>query len=95
VTLVGFEWILLLIGSLLVVYYFALRGAAPLAPPPTTTDASLSKMSACIVAYAPESDFPIQNLPYGVFSRHDSNKPHIGVAIGAFSFFFLSFLHRQ
>lgn len=43
-----------------------------------------------IVAYAPDSDFPIQNLPYGVFSRRGAAARHIGVAIGKpfFSFFF-------
>ncbi|EDQ91251.1 uncharacterized protein MONBRDRAFT_34985 [Monosiga brevicollis MX1] len=31
---------------------------------------------------APESHFPIQNLPYGVFSRSGEDARHIGVAIG-------------
>lgn len=31
---------------------------------------------------SPTSDFPIQNLPYGVFSSKDSLAPRIGVAIG-------------
>jgi fumarylacetoacetase len=31
---------------------------------------------------SPESDFPIQNLPYGVFSTHDEPRHRIGVAIG-------------
>src|SRR5215471_2498225 len=30
----------------------------------------------------PESDFPIQNLPYGVFSAKDGLAPRVGVAIG-------------
>ena len=30
----------------------------------------------------PASDFPIQNLPYGVFSSGDARAPRIGVAIG-------------
>jgi fumarylacetoacetase len=30
----------------------------------------------------PASDFPIQNLPYGVFSAKDGLAPRIGVAIG-------------
>jgi fumarylacetoacetase len=34
------------------------------------------------VPVAPESHFPIQNLPYGVFVRKDHQEPHIGVAIG-------------
>ena len=29
-----------------------------------------------------ESHFPIQNLPYGVFTLNKFNHPHIGVAIG-------------
>lgn len=33
---------------------------------------------------APDSDFPIQNLPYGVFSTPDQEKPRIGVRIGDF-----------
>ncbi|NEW90015.1 fumarylacetoacetase [Rhodopseudomonas sp. WA056] len=32
----------------------------------------------------PESDFPIQNLPYGVFSTADHPSPRVGVAIGEF-----------
>ncbi|NEV00109.1 fumarylacetoacetase [Bradyrhizobium uaiense] len=31
---------------------------------------------------APTSDFPIQNLPYGVFSSKDGLAPRVGVAIG-------------
>jgi fumarylacetoacetase len=34
------------------------------------------------VPVAPESDFPIQNLPYGVFRRRSGHQPTIGVAIG-------------
>jgi fumarylacetoacetase len=30
----------------------------------------------------PVSDFPIQNLPYGVFSAKDGSAPRVGVAIG-------------
>src|SRR6478672_1896139 len=30
----------------------------------------------------PTSDFPIQNLPYGVFSSRDGLAPRVGVAIG-------------
>ncbi|CAF4452252.1 unnamed protein product, partial [Adineta steineri] len=29
-----------------------------------------------------DSDFPIQNLPYGIFSTKDNAKHRIGVAIG-------------
>src|SRR5947209_16126639 len=32
-------------------------------------------------ANAPDSDFPIQNLPFCVF-RHGGNAPHVGVGIG-------------
>src|SRR5262245_36806267 len=33
------------------------------------------------VPVPPDSDFPIQNLPYGVF-HHGGGTPHVGVAIG-------------
>jgi fumarylacetoacetase len=35
------------------------------------------------VPVPPESHFPIQNLPYGVFRRREEQRPHVGVAIGA------------
>ncbi len=34
------------------------------------------------VPVAPDSHFPIQNLPYGVFRRNAGDAPRIGVAIG-------------
>src|ERR1700758_2038381 len=34
------------------------------------------------IAVDPTSDFPIQNLPYGVFSSKDGLAPRVGVAIG-------------
>ena len=34
------------------------------------------------IPVAPNSDFPIQNLPYGVFSAKDGLAPRVGVAIG-------------
>ncbi|MGA8652449.1 MAG: fumarylacetoacetase, partial [Xanthobacteraceae bacterium] len=33
-------------------------------------------------ANAPESDFPIQNLPFGVFRPAPGASPRVGVAIG-------------
>lgn len=33
------------------------------------------------ISIAEDSDFSLQNLPWGVFKKHDG-KPHIGVAIG-------------
>ncbi|SDO33558.1 fumarylacetoacetate hydrolase [Afipia sp. GAS231] len=36
------------------------------------------------IPVAPTSDFPIQNLPYGVFSAKDGLAPRVGVAIGDF-----------
>src|SRR5262245_30975515 len=44
-----------------------------------TTDPALRSF----VPVAPESHFPIQNLPYGVFRLPDG-EPHVGVAIGEF-----------
>ncbi|HEX7071486.1 MAG TPA: fumarylacetoacetase, partial [Rhodothermales bacterium] len=43
-----------------------------------TTDPALRSF----VDAAPDSDFPIQNLPLGVFRRAPTDPPHIGVAIG-------------
>jgi fumarylacetoacetase len=34
------------------------------------------------IEVSPTSDFPIQNLPYGVFSSKDGRAPRVGVAIG-------------
>jgi fumarylacetoacetase len=36
------------------------------------------------IAVDPGSDFPIQNLTYGVFSARDGLAPRIGVAIGEY-----------
>jgi fumarylacetoacetase len=36
------------------------------------------------IAVAPDSRFPIQNLPYGVFRRRTGGGPAVGVAIGEF-----------
>jgi fumarylacetoacetase len=33
------------------------------------------------IAVKPESDFPIQNLPFGIFKTKDKS-PRVGVAIG-------------
>jgi fumarylacetoacetase len=34
------------------------------------------------IEVAPDSDFPIQNLPFGVFSTESSPQKHVGVALG-------------
>ncbi|VVC97880.1 unnamed protein product [Leptidea sinapis] len=34
------------------------------------------------IEYSSSSDFPIENLPYGVFTSHKNEQKHIGVAIG-------------
>ncbi len=44
----------------------------------TTIDPALRSF----MPVAPESHFPIQNLPYGVFRRRGTAEPHAGVAIG-------------
>lgn len=43
-----------------------------------TNDPSLRSF----VPVAPESHFPIQNLPYGIFRRRSGRPPSVGVAIG-------------
>lgn len=45
-----------------------------------TTDPALRSF----VPVAPDSHFPIQNLPYGAFRRKAGGDPHLGVAIGDF-----------
>ncbi|HVS38430.1 MAG TPA: fumarylacetoacetase [Gemmataceae bacterium] len=40
--------------------------------------------SSSFILVSPESHFPIQNLPYGVFRRRDGGGAHSGVAIGDF-----------
>ena len=44
-------------------------------------DAASSPLSSWLPVSA-DSDFPIQNLPYGVFTTASQPQPHIGVAIG-------------
>jgi fumarylacetoacetase len=39
-------------------------------------------MQASFVDVSPQSHFPLQNLPYGVFSTASNPSPRIGVAIG-------------
>lgn len=34
------------------------------------------------IEYASDTDFPIENLPYGVFTSTQNDKKHIGIAIG-------------
>ena len=34
------------------------------------------------IQYSEECHFPIQNLPYGIFSSNDNDRPRGGVAIG-------------
>jgi fumarylacetoacetase len=46
----------------------------------TTHDPSLTSWVAS--ANAPDCDFPIQNLPFGVFSRKGESERRVGVAIG-------------
>lgn len=39
-------------------------------------------IASSFIPVSPESDFPIQNLPYGVFSSKTNDKRRVGVAIG-------------
>src|SRR5258707_15399430 len=43
-----------------------------------TTDPTLRSF----IPVSADSHFPIQNLPYGVFTRRGGDRPHVGVAIG-------------
>lgn len=42
----------------------------------------MAAVAEAFVCVAADSDFPIHNLPYGVFSRKQSHTHAIGVAIG-------------
>ncbi|KAJ0399214.1 hypothetical protein P43SY_001880 [Pythium insidiosum] len=65
-----------------------------LQPPPTAApprwmpvespSSKRRKMLSSFVPVAADSDFPIQNLPYGVFSTKTNDKTRVGVAIGDF-----------
>jgi fumarylacetoacetase len=41
-------------------------------------------MQKSFIEVSPDSHFPIQNLPYGIFSTRDNPKKRVGVAIGAY-----------
>ncbi len=44
---------------------------------------------------APDSHFPIQNLPFGYFRRHDNGGLHVGVAIGNYVLDLSDIAHRD
>lgn len=50
----------------------------------TTSTSTTSTMLQSFVAVDKDSDFPIQNLPYGVFSTRTNEHKRVGVAIGDF-----------
>ena len=41
-------------------------------------------MQKSFIEVAPDSHFPVQNLPYGIFSTRDNPKKRVGVAIGEY-----------
>jgi fumarylacetoacetase len=55
----------------------------PHSPSHSKSDATPSHLGS-FIEVAPDSDFPIQNLPYGAFTPATSTNPRIGVAIGDF-----------
>src|SRR5439155_20576430 len=52
------------------------------APGEIIMDATNDPELRSFIPVAPESHFPIQNLPYGIFRRHSGGEAAIGVAIG-------------
>ena len=48
---------------------------------PTKREREREKMKSW-VKYSKDTDFPIQNLPYGIFKPGTKAKPRVGVAIG-------------
>ena len=49
-----------------------------------TKDPTTNTKLQSFIEVVPESHFPIQNLPYGVFTRSDDKEPRAGVRIGDF-----------
>ena len=45
-------------------------------------DPTVDPAAKSFVPVAPESHFPLQNLPYGVFSPTERDEPRVGVRIG-------------
>jgi hypothetical protein len=50
--------------------------------PPHTSSSLQSAGTMSWVEYDPDTDFPLENLPYGVFSTPEDPQHRIGVAIG-------------
>ncbi|MFC2177412.1 fumarylacetoacetase, partial [Actinomycetota bacterium] len=48
----------------------------------TGGDATNDRALRSWLTVADSSDFPIQNLPFGMFSTHDDPVPRAGIAIG-------------
>lgn len=59
----------------LVVFFFSV---VAIAPPPSNPSATLMK---CFLTYSSDHPFPIENLPYGVFTTQELTTSRIGVAI--------------
>lgn len=66
---------------LLVSLYYVQLAKTKKGIPPTTAAMSIASS---FIPVSPESDFPIQNLPYGVFSSKTNDKRRVGVAIGEY-----------
>ncbi len=86
------KFIAIICFSLTIFFYIS-----PISLANTSNSTSESNiMSTSWVTVAQDSHFPIQNLPFGIFStRNSANSPHrAGVAIGDFVLD-LMFLHRE
>jgi len=94
-------WPLVLTLAVLRAVFLLTLCAALSAPISTSAHVDCSSLSQCtsspvmassFVQYGPESDFPIQNLPFGIFSTPGGNA-HVGVAIGEYVLDLLAIAH--
>src|SRR5574337_1630399 len=53
-------------------------------PRPAMRSEAIDPAARSFVDVAPDSPFPLQNLPYGIFRTHDQPRWRAGVAIGEF-----------
>ncbi|XP_059485882.1 fumarylacetoacetase [Neocloeon triangulifer] len=72
---------------LLIILLFVVFISSPAHLPVRQGDFSISAQKSAakmksFVSYSSDCEFPIENLPYGVFSTADNSTPRIGVAIG-------------
>jgi len=80
----SFSFCFFLFFILIRVHFRSFPAASPTQAKPTMHDSTTDPALRSFVEVAADSDFSIQNLPYGVFRAAGSARPRVGVAIGQF-----------